>query len=119
MTGDCHVRFCESRGVRFPPATHQDTRRSPPGSPAIPASTCTTPPPTRSWLNQVERCFALLTDKQLRRGAHRSVAGPGERHPRLDHQLERQPKPFTWTKTADEILERLASYIQRIPGAAH
>jgi hypothetical protein len=29
------------------------------------------------------------------------------------------PKPFTWTKTADEILERLASYIQRIPGAGH
>ena len=72
-----------------------------------------------SWLNQVERWFALLTDKKLRRGAHRSI-----------HALENDirdwiinwndnPKPFTWTKTADEILERLALYIQRIPGAGH
>ena len=76
-------------------------------------------PTYSSWLNQVERWFALLTDKKLRRGAHRSI-----------HALEKDirdwittrnddPKPFTWTKTADEILERLDSYLQRIPGARH
>jgi hypothetical protein len=34
-------------------------------------------------------------------------------------QWNRDPKPFAWTKTADEILERLASYLQRVPGAGH
>jgi transposase len=76
-------------------------------------------PTSSSWLNQVERWFALLTDKQLRRGVHKNL-----------HTLERDirtwvatwnanPQPFTWAKTADEILERLNSYIQRIPGARH
>jgi len=76
-------------------------------------------PTSSSWLNQVERWFGLLTDQQLRRGVHKSV-----------HALEREirawvktwnenPRPFAWTKTADEILQRLASYIQRIPGAGH
>jgi len=76
-------------------------------------------PTYSSWLNQVERWFGLLTDQKLRRGAHKSI-----------YALERDirdwitnwnddPKPFTWTKTSDEILERLASYLQRIPGAGH
>jgi transposase len=76
-------------------------------------------PTSSSWLNQVERWFGLLTAQQLRRGVHKSV-----------HALEREirawvktwnenPRPFAWTKTADEILQRLASYIQRIPGAGH
>jgi transposase len=74
-------------------------------------------PTYSSWLNQVERWFGLLTDKKLRRGAHRSI-----------HALEKDirdwiaiwndnPKPFTWTKSADAILERLNLYLQRIPGA--
>jgi transposase len=76
-------------------------------------------PTSSSWLNQVERWFGLLTDKQLRRGVHKSL-----------HALEKDirtwvatwndnPRPFTWTKTADQIFERLNSYIQRIPGAGH
>lgn len=76
-------------------------------------------PTYSSWLNQVERWFGLLTDTRLRRGVHKSV-----------HALEKDirdwidtwnanPRPFAWTKTADEILERLASYLQRIPGAGH
>jgi transposase len=76
-------------------------------------------PTSSSWLNQVERWFALLTDKQLRRGVHKSL-----------HALEKDirdwvaswngnPRPFVWTKTADEIFERLNSYLQRIPGAGH
>lgn len=76
-------------------------------------------PTYSSWLNQVERWFGLLTDKQLRRGVHKSI-------PALEKDIRdwiatwnADPKPFTWTKTADQILERLASYLQRIPGAGH
>ena len=76
-------------------------------------------PTYASWLNQVERWFALLTDKKLRRGTYRSI-------PALEKDIRdwiaawnEHPQPFTWTKTADEILERLNSYLQRIPGAGH
>jgi transposase len=76
-------------------------------------------PTYSSWLNQVERWFGLLTDKKLRRGTHTSV-------PALEKDIRawittwnQNPKPFAWNKTADEILERLATYLQRIPGAGH
>jgi transposase len=76
-------------------------------------------PTYSSWLNQVERWFGLLTDKRLRRGAHRSIQALENDIRAWINQWNREPKPFTWTKTADEILERLASYLQRIPGAGH
>jgi transposase len=76
-------------------------------------------PTYSSWLNQVERWFGLLTDKQLRRGAHRSIQALEKDIRTWIQQWNTNPKPFTWTKTADEILERLASYLQRIPGAGH
>jgi transposase len=76
-------------------------------------------PTYASWLNQVERWFALLTDKKLRRGAHRSIQALEKDIRDWITNWNDNPKPFTWTKTADEILERLASYIQRIPGAGH
>jgi len=76
-------------------------------------------PTYSSWLNQVERWFALLTDKKLRRGAHRSIQALEKDIRDWITNWNDNPKPFTWTKTADEILERLASYIQRIPGAGH
>jgi transposase len=76
-------------------------------------------PTSSSWLNQVERWFGLLTDKQLRRGVHKSV-------PALEKDIRawvaawnENPRPFVWTKTADEIFERLNQYLQRIPGAGH
>jgi transposase len=66
-----------------------------------------------SWLNLVERWFAELTMKQIRRGAHRSVIEL-ERAIRdfLDVHNE-EPKPFVWTKTADEILASIARFAQR------
>ena len=76
-------------------------------------------PTYSSWLNQVERWFALLTDKQLRRGAHRSIQALEKDIRDWITNWNDNPKPFAWTKTADEILERLASYLQRIPGAGH
>src|SRR5882757_7456797 len=76
-------------------------------------------PTYSSWLNQVERWFGLLTDKKLRRGAHKSVQALERDIRDWITNWNNNPKPFAWTKTADEILERLASYLQRIPGAEH
>jgi transposase len=76
-------------------------------------------PTYSSWLNQVERWFGLLTDKQLRRGTHRSIQALEKDIRDWIKNWNDNPKPFAWNKTADEILERLASYLQRIPGAGH
>ncbi len=66
-----------------------------------------------SWLNLVERWFGELTQKQIRRGSHRSV-------PELEKAIwefidahNSEPKPFVWTKTADEILASIARFPQR------
>ncbi|MFL6134449.1 MAG: IS630 family transposase, partial [Nocardioidaceae bacterium] len=63
--------------------------------------------------------FGLLTDKKLRRGVHRSVQSLENDIRLWIKTWNENPRPFAWTKTADEILERLASYIERIPGGAH
>jgi transposase len=74
-------------------------------------------PTGSSWMNQVERWFGLLTDKLIRRGVHTSVQA-------LENDIKAwiatwndNPRPFTWTKTADEILNSLADYLAKIgPG---
>ncbi len=76
-------------------------------------------PTSSSWLNQVERWFGLLTDKQLRRGVHKSVRALEKDIREWIKTWNENPRPFTWTRTADEILERLATYLERIPGAGH
>jgi transposase len=76
-------------------------------------------PTSSSWLNQVERWFGLLTDKQLRRGVHKSVRALEKDIRDWIKTWNENPQPFAWTRTADEILERLASYLERIPGAGH
>jgi len=76
-------------------------------------------PTSSSWINQVERWFGLLTDKQLRRGAHKSVQALEKDIRDWISTWNDNPRPFVWTKTADEIFERLNSYLQRIPGAGH
>lgn len=76
-------------------------------------------PSGSSWLNLVERWFAELTNKQIRRGVHRFVQ-PLERDEDIRTWIAARntdPRPYVWTKTADEILERLASYLNRIPGS--
>jgi transposase len=66
-----------------------------------------------SWLNLVERWFAELTTKQIRRGAHRSVdALEAAIHAFLDAHNE-APKPFVWTKSADDILASIGRFAQR------
>jgi len=63
-----------------------------------------------SWLNLVERFFGLLTEKALKRGSHTSI--PQLREAILDYVAVHNDKhtPFTWTKTADEILDRLRRF---------
>ncbi|MGW6672804.1 IS630 family transposase [Streptomyces vinaceus] len=76
-------------------------------------------PTYSSWLNQVERWFGLLTDKQIRRGTHKSIQALEKDIRSWIKTWNENPRPFAWTKSADEILERLASYLDRIPGAGH
>jgi transposase len=70
-------------------------------------------PTYSSWLNLVERWFAELTNKQLRRGAHRSVAQLQTAIRAFIDAHQADPKPFVWTKTADEILESIGRFAQR------
>jgi transposase len=70
-------------------------------------------PTSSSWLNQVERFFALLTDKKIRRGVHRSVEDLKADIASFIDQHNADPKPFRWTKSADDILasiERFCAY---------
>lgn len=61
----------------------------------------------------------LLTEKQLRRAVHKNIQAL-ERDIRSWIAIWNQyPRPFIWTKTADEILERLATYLNRIPDPGH
>jgi transposase len=76
-------------------------------------------PTSASWLNLVERWFAALTEKQLRRGVHRSTK-------ELEHAIRsfiqhhnQDPKPFVWHKTADQILDSLARFCTRTLDSGH
>ena len=69
-------------------------------------------------MNQAERWFGMLTDKLIRRGVHTSVQA-------LENDIKAwiatwndNPRPFTWTKTADEILNSLPGYLAKV-GAGH
>jgi transposase len=76
-------------------------------------------PTYSSWLNLVERWFAELTSKWLRRGSHRSVAELTASIQSWIDTWNDHPRPFVWTKTADEILDTIASYCQRINDSGH
>jgi hypothetical protein len=67
-----------------------------------------------SWMNQVERWFGFLTDQMIRRGAHQSVqALEADIRSWVDIWND-SPRPFVWTKTAEEIIVSLGRFIQRI-----
>jgi transposase len=67
-------------------------------------------PTSASWLNQVERWFALLADKQIKRGIHRSVHQLKAAIAAFIQAHNADPKPFIWTKTVDAILHTIARY---------
>ena len=76
-------------------------------------------PTYSSWLNLVERWFAELTSKWLRRGSHRSVAELTASIQSWVDTWNEEPRPFVWTKTADQILDTIAAYCQRINDSGH
>ena len=76
-------------------------------------------PTYSSWLNLVERFFALITTRAIRRGSFRSVR---ELIQRIDHFVNHHNvdcKAFIWTATADSIVAKLERLCARISGTAH
>ena len=67
-------------------------------------------PTSSSWVNQVERFFALLTERQIRRGIHRSVVALKAAITTFIEQHNANPKPFRWTKSADDILASIERF---------
>jgi len=76
-------------------------------------------PTYSSWLNLVERWFAELTNKWLRRGTHRSTKELEEAIRTWADTWNENPRPFVWHKTADDILTNLANYCERISDSGH
>ena len=76
-------------------------------------------PTSASWINLVERWFAALTEKQIRRGVHRSVRQLEAAIQNYLALTNASPRPFIWTKTADEILTSVARFCQRTSETGH
>ncbi len=70
-------------------------------------------PTGSSWINQVERFFALLSERQIKRGVHRSVADLQAAIEAFIEQHNADPKPFRWTKSADDILASIERFCLR------
>jgi transposase len=71
-------------------------------------------PTGSSWINQVERWFGYLTAQVIRRGVHKSVQALEADIRAWIENWNQNPRPFTWTKTAEQILESLARYLTKI-----
>lgn len=76
-------------------------------------------PTSASWLNLVERWFATLTEKQIKRGTHRSTRALEAAIREYLTISNEMAKPFVWTKTPDEILASVARFCQRISKSGH
>jgi transposase len=76
-------------------------------------------PTSSSWLNLVERWFAELTTKLLKRGTHRSVAALNKDIRAWMKTWNDHPRPYVWTKSADQILESIRRYCDRINDSGH
>jgi len=76
-------------------------------------------PTSSSWLNLVERWFAELTTKKLRRGTHTSVRQLNADIRAWIQTWNDNPRPYVWTKTADQILTSIGNYCTRINDSGH
>jgi transposase len=76
-------------------------------------------PTSASWLNQVERWFATLTEKYIRRGTHRSTRQLEQAIRTYLDLNNADPKPFSWTKSADDILASIERFCLRISNSGH
>ncbi|MFL6717021.1 MAG: transposase [Burkholderiaceae bacterium] len=75
-------------------------------------------PTSASWLNQVEQWFATLTEKYLRRGTHRSTRQLEEAIRRYLDSYNANPRPFVWSKSANDILASLERFCIRVQKVA-
>jgi transposase len=76
-------------------------------------------PTSSSWINQVERWFGFLTEQKIKRGAHQSVRALENDIRAWITDWNTHPRPFLWTKTAEEILDSLARFCRRTSDAGH
>ena len=76
-------------------------------------------PTSSSWLNQIERFFAEITEKQIRRGVFRNVQDLEKAINEYIENHNADPKPFSWVADANSILERVAKVIDRISDSGH
>jgi transposase len=76
-------------------------------------------PTSASWINQVERWFATLTEKQIRRGTHRSTRQLEQAIRSYLDTYNADPKPFVWSKSADDILASIERFCLRISNSGH
>ena len=76
-------------------------------------------PTSGSWLNLVERWFAILSQRQIKRGSHRSTLELEKAIRNFLDVHNQQPKPFVWHKTADEIIESVGRFCKRINASVH
>lgn len=76
-------------------------------------------PTSASWINQVERWFATLTEKQIRRGTHRSTRQLEQAIRSYLTTYNADPKPFAWAKSADDILASIERFCMRISNSGH
>lgn len=76
-------------------------------------------PTSSSWINMVERFFSALTTQQLQRGIHRSTRDLETAIYGYLAAHNKAPRPFIWTKTADEILASVARFCQRTSASGH
>jgi len=80
---------------------------------------CHFTPTSGSWLNLIEAWFAVLTTKQIKRGSHRSTWALEQAIRDYLAKYNEHPRPFIWTKTADQILATVAAFCQRISQSHH
>ena len=76
-------------------------------------------PTSSSWINQVERWFGFITDELIRRGSHTSVQALEADIRAWAQKWNQEPKPFIWTKPAEQIIESIGRLLTRISGAGH
>ena len=76
-------------------------------------------PTYASWLNQVERWFALITQRAIRRGSFRTVRALVDRIEHFVKTYNESADPFRWTATADSILAKIERLTKRISGTSH
>jgi hypothetical protein len=105
MTGDCHVRFYESRGLRCPRllTKHQSVRD---WLEANPRFVVHFTPTHASWMNLVEVWFGIIERQAIRRGVFTSVKDLNTKIRVFIDGWNDRSHPFVWTKTAEEILKK-------------